>query len=219
MSEGTVPVPESSGSTNSSPTNLTPLGTKLLYQATDSTHGAELWGLIAPVTAYPAKLDFWFTIVGEGSSSQAITLTNNSSEPISLTPTTASDFMVSYNYCTVPLAPGASCKVYVRFTPTLGGDRAGTLNIDYPGQAEPPLSPKTRPWENRGLTFVGSPVQHKQIQSQRTNPTPGPRKEPPASPGAARIRCRECTAPVGVTLCLPSWSYLPAAPSWRRLSR
>jgi hypothetical protein len=40
------------------------------------------------------------------------------------------DFTITHDGCTDPLDPGDSCQVTIGFTPTVGGDRLGSLRID-----------------------------------------------------------------------------------------
>ena len=47
------------------------------------------------------------------------------------------DFFISANTCGASLAPGASCQVTVRFTPTATGARSATLNFNDDGGASP----------------------------------------------------------------------------------
>jgi len=83
-----------------------------------------------------AGLDFGGVAVGHSSSTQTITLLNDSN----LNPQETVDFTgriaVTGNYsesdnCPFSLAPGASCSVVVTFTPAAKGHNIGTLTINY----------------------------------------------------------------------------------------
>jgi hypothetical protein len=82
------------------------------------------------LTASPASLAFSVVAVGQSSSAQMVTVTNSTSYAIgSVSVAISGPFSVSQNGCTGSLAAGASCTVYIVFTPTAGGAAGGTLTV------------------------------------------------------------------------------------------
>jgi uncharacterized repeat protein (TIGR01451 family) len=85
------------------------------------------------VTLAPTSLTFASQTVGTTSPSQAVTLTNSGSAPLTITGITvtgadAGDFAQT-NTCPASLAAGANCTITVTFTPTLAGARTGAISI------------------------------------------------------------------------------------------
>jgi len=92
----------------------------------------------------PATLAFPDQTLGTTSAPQSVTLTNTESTPLRPTPTTSGDFALDADGCSgATLAPGASCSVSVRFTPTGMGARSGTLTFTDSGGASPQAVPLT----------------------------------------------------------------------------
>jgi hypothetical protein len=91
-------------------------------------------GVAAPaLTVAPAALVFPATPVGASSEGQLVTLTNPGTAPVAITSialigSDPGDF-VTLNNCGADLAAGASCTVFVAFTPTVTGARAATLSV------------------------------------------------------------------------------------------
>ncbi len=96
----------------------------------------------AGVTALPPNVDFGSLTVGTPAGSQTVTVTNKGSGNLTFDTTTgashngmvisgpnAADFALSGTDCTATLAPGASCKIFVRFTPSAAGARGATLTL------------------------------------------------------------------------------------------
>jgi uncharacterized protein YjdB len=83
-----------------------------------------------PYTLSPSSLDFGEHRVGT-SSSQDMTLTNTTGDPMSIAGVVAvGDYTASRTCVSAsPLDPKATCTVTVTFTPTADGPRAGTLQI------------------------------------------------------------------------------------------
>jgi hypothetical protein len=80
----------------------------------------------------PPSLTFATQAVGTTSSSQAVMLTNSANFAAALVVasiTTTPDFTVVQNTCISSLPSGASCMIFVAFTPTQSGLRTGTLNV------------------------------------------------------------------------------------------
>jgi hypothetical protein len=70
------------------------------------------------------------TAVGQSSTTQTVTLTNNGGLPLSIASVTVTgDFAITANTCGSTLAPAAACTLQVAFAPTAGGARGGSLAI------------------------------------------------------------------------------------------
>jgi hypothetical protein len=88
------------------------------------------------VTLNKTSMVFGTITVGQGSSSQMVTLFNNSGAGITVTPSIdVADFMVSGSSCTGTVAAGGTqCNIWVRFTPKSVSDTlTGTLTINANG--------------------------------------------------------------------------------------
>jgi hypothetical protein len=84
----------------------------------------------------PSSLDFGIQPVGVTSVAQAVTLTNNTSDPIpfagtdvSFSGTNATDFASPSNSCGASIAAGGTCTVSVTFKPSGTSAESGTLAI------------------------------------------------------------------------------------------
>ena len=93
------------------------------------------------VTISQSSLTFPSTTVNMGSSSQIVTVYNNSNVSLVVTPSITGDFMISANGCAVVVAPKGQCSIFVRFVPTTSGARAGELTINYAGGTTPFVVP------------------------------------------------------------------------------
>lgn len=86
-------------------------------------------------TPSPTSLTFSSQAVGSVSASQTVTVTNSGTSAlsislISITGTNAGDFQGQLQQaCNAPLAPGASCSIFVTFAPTGSGTRTASLSI------------------------------------------------------------------------------------------
>jgi hypothetical protein len=92
----------------------------------------------------PATLSFANEVLGKQSASQCVTLTNTAEVDLIIKsiPVTG-DFHLTNN-CPSTLAPGASCKLGITFTPTELGARTGTLSVldDWEGSEHNPQTVK-----------------------------------------------------------------------------
>ncbi len=92
-------------------------------------------GLAPAVLAIaPTPQDFGTVVLGSSSADVAFTVTNSggvaSGVPsVSLGGANASELAITTNGCTAAVAPGASCTVKVRFTPTGAGAKSATLDV------------------------------------------------------------------------------------------
>ena len=87
-------------------------------------------GIGGPITINKTTMTFAPLAVGLGSSSQMVTLYNNSGLAITVTPSLGgSDFMISGNSCTGSIAAGGQCNIWVRFTPKAATASGGSLTI------------------------------------------------------------------------------------------
>ena len=114
----------------------------------DSGHGAAYVYSLAtdlPTSiATPTSLKFAPQASGSSSAAQTVTLKNTGSgdltvSGLSFSGTYAADFAVSSNGCGSAVAPGGSCTVQVKFSPT--GSTPGTLVADLDIASNAPLSP------------------------------------------------------------------------------
>jgi ASPM-SPD-2-Hydin domain-containing protein len=86
-------------------------------------------GLVAAKVT-PSQVSFAARRVGTTSAPKPVRITNRLDAPISFTSVDPSgDFSVANNLCGSVLAPHASCKIGVAFTPTKRGRRKGSLTI------------------------------------------------------------------------------------------
>jgi FtsP/CotA-like multicopper oxidase with cupredoxin domain len=92
-------------------------------------------GVMGPINIDKTSLVFPPTVVGLGSSSQMVTLFNNSGFPITVAPSITGDFVISNNSCTGTIAPGGTqCYIWVRFAPkSVSNSLSGTLTINANG--------------------------------------------------------------------------------------
>lgn len=82
------------------------------------------------VTPTPLSETFAPQLVGTTSATKAITLKNTSSSSVSINSIAATgNFAITSNTCGSSLASGASCKLAVDFTPTVGGTITGSLAV------------------------------------------------------------------------------------------
>jgi len=87
---------------------------------------------IAPpgVSLSPTALIFAATGVGLTSAPQALTLTNNGGQPLTLTSITSSPgFTIASNTCAPTLAPNAACALQIVFAPSAVGTITGTITL------------------------------------------------------------------------------------------
>jgi hypothetical protein len=80
------------------------------------------------LNATPASLSFGATLVGSSAATQTVTVTNSGTTAASVSAVAVTgDFAQTSNCSSV--AVGGSCTVTVKFTPTAGGTRSGTLTV------------------------------------------------------------------------------------------
>ncbi len=85
-------------------------------------------GRVGGLLFTPSSLSFVAVAPGTVSSSQAATLTNQSTSPIALTSIAASGHFVQTNNCPATLASQSSCTVNVTSNPTASGSYTGAVN-------------------------------------------------------------------------------------------
>jgi hypothetical protein len=77
----------------------------------------------------PTSLVFATQVVGTTSSAQIVTLSNLGNAPLlDISISVAGDFSET-SHCGSTLPPGGSCQIYVKFTPTVKGNRQGLLSV------------------------------------------------------------------------------------------
>jgi hypothetical protein len=80
------------------------------------------------LNAAPASLSFGGTVVGSTAAAQTVTVTNSGTTAASVSGVSVTGDFSQTNTCT-SIAVGGSCTVSVKFTPTAGGTRTGTLTV------------------------------------------------------------------------------------------
>jgi hypothetical protein len=80
------------------------------------------------LNAAPASLSFAGTVVGSTAAAQTVTVTNSGTSAASVSGVSVTGDFSQTNTCT-SIAVGGSCTVAVKFTPTTGGTRSGTLTV------------------------------------------------------------------------------------------
>ena len=100
-----------------------------VYVAT--TTGVGVFGLISTTTGQlaPTSLTFSSQAVGTSSTSQPITLTNQTSTAMTISSIAATGDFSQTDNCGSGLSGNGSCTINVTFTPTASGTRTGTLTV------------------------------------------------------------------------------------------
>lgn len=111
--------------------------------------GIVLWQ--TELSLWPPSMSFGSIIVGQSSQPQTATLTNASSNNVSISQilingTDPQDYS-QQNNCPASLSVNSSCQIQVTFTPTMTGDRPASLSVSYVGHG----SPQTVPLDGEGL--------------------------------------------------------------------
>jgi hypothetical protein len=141
-------------------------------QITAPLSGTGLPG--AAVVLTPLTLSFPETLLGKTATTQDITISNTGGVAASLTSETVTgDFSISANTCTGSLNPNSGCTLSISFSPTVSGNRTGTLTvIDSAGTQTAQLSgagesPATDGLAPLNLTFgtqtIGTPSLTQQV--------------------------------------------------------
>jgi hypothetical protein len=112
-------------------------------------------GLATPpsVSLTPALTSFQGQTLETTSASQTLTLTNTGGSTLTVTGIAITGDFAQTNNCPPSLAPGASCALFVTFTPTLIGTRTGTVSTT--GNAE--NSPQSASFTGNGLASTSAP--------------------------------------------------------------
>jgi hypothetical protein len=107
--------------------------------ATGSPQTVSLTGTgTAPtVSLSTPNLTFGSQNLGTTSGAQSVTLTNTGAASLSIASITASGDFAQTNTCGASVAASANCAINVTFTPTQGGNRAGTLTINDDASTSP----------------------------------------------------------------------------------
>ena len=122
---------------------------------------------VAPVAMItPRTLAFTPQAINTRSAAKVVTLVNRGSAALSsIAVTTTGDYAVQatgVNACGASLAIGASCNVFVTFTPTAGGTRAGTVVIASNDPITPAFTVTTTGYGNyvaaTGVTLMAVPA-------------------------------------------------------------
>ena len=126
--------------------------------------------LTQTISVSPSTFDFGNQVVGVGSTPQDFIITNSTSQTVTFTSigftgTNTGDFSDTTD-CGDTLAPGASCKVHVTFTPGDLGARSATLDVTDNAPASPQAASLTGTGidapivtlSESSLTFTGEPI-------------------------------------------------------------
>jgi len=99
--------------------------------ATSSPQKVTLTGTgTAPVAVSPTSLSFGVVAVGSVSAGQTVTVSNNSASAVSVNGFVFTGDFSDATTCGASLAPGTNCTINVKFAPTAGGARTGTLAVN-----------------------------------------------------------------------------------------
>jgi hypothetical protein len=111
--------------------------------APGSPHTINLIGttVAAQVDVTPSQLSFPSQPLGVRSSSQTITLTNSGGAPLGISRISVAGDFAETNDCGISVAPSMSCQIAVTFTPTVTGNRTGTLTVDDTAEGSPQIIP------------------------------------------------------------------------------
>ncbi len=106
---------------------------------------------VVPVTLSASSIAFGNVVINTSKTANAITVTNNTSVPVTGINVSAGTPFSQTNTCGTTLAAGGQCKVTVTFSPTTTGTQSGSLTItdsasnspqtvSLKGTGEPPLT-------------------------------------------------------------------------------
>ncbi|HZP62995.1 MAG TPA: choice-of-anchor D domain-containing protein [Terriglobales bacterium] len=90
----------------------------------------NLAGTGTSVTVSPALLNFGTRLVSKTSNAITATLTNSSTTQLNISSIVATNEYSQTNTCGAGLAPGGSCSISVKFTPTTTGTRYGSITVN-----------------------------------------------------------------------------------------
>ncbi len=167
----------------------------------------------------PTSADFGSEPVGFTTGTQPFTWTNHSifSSAVTLLTATGDFAVVGGNPCTA-VAPGASCTIYVNFSPTALGARTGTLNVGgggktltatLTGTGVPALTISTTTIAFGNLDVTASATQSFQISNMASGSVPFPATSASGDFSAAAANCPS-TLPAGAS-CSVTVTFKPAA--------
>jgi Beta-propeller repeat/Abnormal spindle-like microcephaly-assoc'd, ASPM-SPD-2-Hydin len=107
--------------------------------APGSPHTINLIGttLVPQVDITPTQLSFASEVVSGSSSPQTVTLTNTGGAPLSIGSISVLGDFAETNNCGVSVAASTTCQIAVTFTPTVTGNRTGTLTVVYTAAGSP----------------------------------------------------------------------------------
>jgi hypothetical protein len=98
--------------------------------ATNSPQKVTLSGTgAAPVAVSPTSLNFGVVAVGSVSAGQTVTVSNKSASAVAVNSISFSGDFSDATTCAASLPAGSNCTINVRFAPTTGGTRTGTLTV------------------------------------------------------------------------------------------
>ncbi len=101
----------------------------------------------AGVSLSPATLAFGNQALGSTSAPQTVVLTNNGTDPLTISFIGASGDFSAIPDCPISLAVGASCNIVTRFVPSVVGPRSGAITV----MSNAPTSPNTATLSGTGI--------------------------------------------------------------------
>jgi hypothetical protein len=140
--------------------------------AANSPQTVSLTGTgITPLSFSPTSLAFGSVAVGSSSASKSVTLTNNSSNVLSLSQSISGNYAItgSGTTCGATLASNSTCKIAVIFTPTAKATIGGALTI-VDGAA---FSPQNVGLSGSGTGSVVSPLKFTPTSAKFTSQAVG----------------------------------------------
>ncbi len=113
--------------------------------------------VLQPVLSVPATLAFGSVNLG-ANAVQSLTVANTGAAPLNvgtpaITGANAGDFTLVTNGCTAAVAPGGTCTLTLRFTPSAAGARAATLTLP----SNDPAGPRTVALSGTGVAVAVGP--------------------------------------------------------------
>jgi len=105
--------------------------------APGSPHSIRLYGQGTALAINAATIDFGHVAIGIRDTARTITIQNVWGSPINFASIQTVGDYAQTNTCGDALAPGATCSVFVTFTPQIAGNDGGLLNINSDDGASP----------------------------------------------------------------------------------
>ncbi len=102
--------------------------TNSVSESNEANNNSNSDAVVVSLALVPASLDFGGQSMNTTSPAQAVTLTNSTGSPLTVSSVSVSTYFAVSHDCTT-VAPAASCTANVTFTPTAEGALNGTLTL------------------------------------------------------------------------------------------